>query len=625
MTYKTGFSLIFLAIFSCFSEAFAQSENPLELTWQKLSQHPRLFANKEKIAALKLQKDDVSKQLFLLLKLEADKYLVADKIQYPTKGFKFEAMRKVQGRILALSLAYRLFGEKKYLEKAKTELIQLAELPDWCPSHFLDVGEGALAAGIGLDWLYDELSNAEREKITQAIIKNALLPSLEAKESQTNASWVNGGFNWNPVCHGGLTVAALAIAETEPDLSKRIVERAIKYTPFAGAEYAPDGSYPEGPSYWSYGTSFYVIAIEALRSVTGKSFGLEKMPGFLKTADYKKQVMGSFGEEFNYSDYHIENQNEPIMLWFGNELKRSDLLKSEALKIQQLLQQNESQGLVKKVFLNRHFPLEILWWAPNLYDKSKTETPKHYTAKGGLALGVMRSSWNDPNASFVAIKGGTPNYSHGHTDVGSFVLETNGVRWAVDLGTESYDKMRAAKLDLWNYSQNSSRWTTFRVGPEGHNILRFDGENQQIEGKATIKELKTKKGTFGNAVDLTSLYSKKAEKVERSIFLNTDKSMLIQDEWTTKEQAVEVAWQWLTKAIVSKTATGLLLEQDGKQLEIKVVEPSSGISIEIEDVSTAKNLQDSPNPNLTRIVIKQKTAANSKGKLFVSVKQFLPK
>jgi hypothetical protein len=97
----------------------------------------------------------------------------------------------------------------------------------------------------------------------------------------------------------------------------------------------------------------------------------------------------------------------------------------------------------------------------------------HWTAAGELPIAVMRSAWDDPDATYLAIKGGTPNQSHGHMDVGSFVLEANGVRWALDLGTESYNRMRAAKLDLWNYSQDSSRWTTFRVGPEGHNILRF--------------------------------------------------------------------------------------------------------------------------------------------------------
>ncbi|WP_159474971.1 heparinase II/III family protein [Dyadobacter sp. 3J3] len=612
---------ILLGLLFCFSGSFAQTEKLADSVWQNLPEHPRLFANQTKITLLKSQKDETSIQLLKLLKNEADQYLVADKIMYPSQGFKFGAMRQVQGRILALSLAYRVFGEKKYFERARNELMEIAELPDWCPGHFLDVGEGALAAGIGFDWLYDELSLKEREKVKNAIVRNALLPSLEVKESNINKSWLNGTFNWNPVCHGGLAVAALSIAESEPELSRRIVERAIQYLPIAGNEYKPDGAYPEGPSYWSYGTSFYVIAIEALRTVVGTSFDLEKKEGFLKTADYKKHMLGTIGEEFNYSDYHVENLNEPIMLWFGKELNRSDLVADEIKKIQEGLQQDTDANVPKNVSLNRHFPLEILWWVPDLRNDKQKSLTKHYTSQGNLDLGVMRSMWNDPKAVYVTIKGGTPDYSHAHMDVGSFVLEARGVRWAVDLGTENYDKMRAAKIDLWNYSQSSSRWTTFRVGSESHNILRFDGGNQQIDGKATIKVLKTKTEAIGNKVDLTSLYSKKVKKVERTILLNADKSVSILDEWTTKDATVDVAWQWITMANVSKTASGLLLEQDGESLELLIEQPLTlrGISIEIEDVSAPKNLQDSPNPGLKRIVIKQTTPAKSEGMLFIKV------
>lgn len=140
---------IFLLCFTC---TFAQTSLPLTFG-QNMSEHPRLFANQTKLSLLKTQKDEASKQLLKLLKIEADKYLEADKIVYPSTGFKFYVLRQVQGRILALSLAYRVFGEKKYFERAKKELLEISELPDWCPSHFLDVGEGALAAGIGLDWL----------------------------------------------------------------------------------------------------------------------------------------------------------------------------------------------------------------------------------------------------------------------------------------------------------------------------------------------------------------------------------------------------------------------------------------------------------------------------------------
>lgn len=616
---KNEKNYLIVIILLCFFSSFAQTSLPITFG-QNMPEHPRLFANQAKLSLLKTQKDEASKQLLNLLKIEADKYLVADKIVYPSTGFKFYVLRQVQGRILALALAYRVFGEKKYFERAKKELIEISELPDWCPSHFLDVGEGALAAGVGLDWLYDELSVEEREKIKSAIVKNALLPSLEIKEDAK--SWVNNSNNWNPVCHGGLTVAALAIAESEPVLSKRIIERAIKYLPNAGNEYHPDGSYPEGPSYWSYGTSFYVITIEALRTAMGFSYDLEKKQGFLKTADYKKHMLGTIGEEFNYSDYHIENLNEPIMLWFGKELNRADLAADEIKKINQFIQQEIDANLPKKVFLNRHFPLEILWWEPNLAENAQRTVPKHYTSKGGLALGVMRSEWNNPKATFVAIKGGTVNYSHAHMDIGSFVLEAKGVRWAIDLGTENYDRMRAAKIDLWNYSQSSDRWATFRAGSESHNILRFDGENQQVDGKATIEEVKSSKGSIGNVVDLSSIYSKKAEKVVRTILLNAENSVSIKDEWTTKETALEVAFQWLTKAKVSKTASGLLLEQTGEKLELIIEQPISikDVSIEIEELSAPKNLQDSPNPALKRILIKQRTPAKSSGKLYIKVK-----
>ena len=601
-----------------------EDKNPLCLTeehWKKIPAHPRLYANAARFTALKTQKDEVSRQLLALLKKEAEKAVLAEKIVYPSTGFKFGAMRTVQGRILSLALAYRVFGEKRYLERAKAELIQLAELPDWCPSHFLDVGEGALAAGIGLDWLYDELTPAEREKITLAIKNNALLPSLVVKTSPNNTSWVNGNFNWNPVCHGGLSVAALAIAENEPTLARQIVERAIRYVPKAGEAYAPDGSFPEGPSYWSYGTSFYVIFIEALRSGLGTSCDLEKLSGFLKTADYNNQMVGATGVDFNYSDYHVENLNEPIMVWFAREHKRPDLINNELTDLNRLYEATQTAQSGKKVAVSRHVPLELLWWEPSLLkNRAASSPPLHWTAGGLLPMAVIRSAWNDPTAAFIALKGGTPDNSHGHMDAGSFVLEADGVRWALDLGTEDYNKMRAAKLDLWNYSQNSTRWTTFRCGPESHNIPRFNNAYQDISGLGTVRVLPEEKGIKGDVADLSSLYTSQVEKMTRTIQLHPNRSMSIQDDWKTGAQSVEYAFQWITAAKATLNAEGVLLQQNGKSLQLRVEVPSSGLrpEIVIEDVSEPKNLQDSPNPGISRIVIRTNTPAKAKGAVKVT-------
>ncbi len=334
-----------------------------------LPAHPRLFAREARFTALKTQNDSVSRQLKVFIQHEAEAVLTADRLEYPATGFKFGPMRTVQGRILALAMSYRLTGDGRFLGRARAELLQLAALPDWAPNHFLDVGEGALAAGIGLDWLYAELTPAERDQIAQAIVNKALLPSLQVKEG--NGSWVDGDFNWNQVCHGGLTVGALAIAEREPALSRQIINRAIQNLPRAGAVYAPDGAYPEGPSYWSYGTTFQVLLIEALRSALGSSYGLEQFPGFLKTAAYRLQMIGPGGLDFNYSDYHTEVQNEPVMVWFARENQRPDLARPE-LSAVNALYRAAILNTKPRVNRNRHTPLELLWWEPVTIIRSRT-------------------------------------------------------------------------------------------------------------------------------------------------------------------------------------------------------------------------------------------------------------
>ena len=331
-----------------------------------------------------------------------------------------------------------------------------------------------------MDWLYDALSVSERDQIVRAIVQNALLPSLDVKEGgKESSSWLDGDFNWNSVCHGGLVVGALAVAEQHPELAQKIVERAIRYAPIAEAAYSPKGAYPEGPSYWSYGTTFHVFLVEALRSVFGSSFGLGTTPGFLQTADWVLQMVGPTGEEYNFSDYHAEKRHDPVLFWFARERKAWGLARGERAAVAQ-----KATNAADSPKLSRHLAFALLWWEGSAPENGTEKLPLHFTASGGkLPIAVMRSAWDDSRAMFVAVKGGTANGSHAHMDAGSFILEAGGVRWAIDLGTESYNLMRAAKIDLWNYAQNSSRWTTFRVGPDAHNILRFNGQAHDVNGK----------------------------------------------------------------------------------------------------------------------------------------------
>ena len=67
-------------------------------------------------------------------------------------------------RILNLSYSYRMTGEEKFFKRAKEELLAILRFDDWNPSHFLDVAEMTMAAAIGYDWLFEDLSDRAHPK-----------------------------------------------------------------------------------------------------------------------------------------------------------------------------------------------------------------------------------------------------------------------------------------------------------------------------------------------------------------------------------------------------------------------------------------------------------------------------
>ena len=60
--------------------------------------------------------------------------------------------------------------------------------------------------------------------------------------------------------------------------TKEIINKALQTVPLALECYAPDGGYPEGFGYWSYGTSYQVMLNDALESSLGHDAGLSDYP-----------------------------------------------------------------------------------------------------------------------------------------------------------------------------------------------------------------------------------------------------------------------------------------------------------------------------------------------------------
>ena len=88
--------------------------------------------------------------------------------------------RTVLDRVLTLALLYRLDGDRRWVARAREELLAAAAFSDWNPDHFLDVAEMAHAFAIGYDWMYDALTPDDRTMIRRALVDKGLQPAAQA-------------------------------------------------------------------------------------------------------------------------------------------------------------------------------------------------------------------------------------------------------------------------------------------------------------------------------------------------------------------------------------------------------------------------------------------------------------
>jgi hypothetical protein len=549
--------------------------------------HPRLFLPAGGEAAIKqrVASDPLWKGLHAELLAEADRQLATKPVERVLIGRRLlDKSRTALTRVTHLGLAWRLTGEKKYLDRARAELLAVSAFTDWNPKHFLDVGEMTAAVGIGYDWFYNALDEPTRRTLREAIVVKGL------KTSQTSNAWTKATNNWNQVCNGGITIGALAVAESEPALAAEMIARAVKTVPISMHEYAPDGAYPEGPGYWGYGTSFNVLLISALQSVLGTDFGLTQQPGFLATADYYLHVTGPSGYYFNYSDAGRGGQGvSPAMFWFAAQRKESYLLWNEWPKIAATAKKSGRGGR------DRADPMLMLWMAPT-QGKPATPPALSWAGQGPTPVAFHRSAWT-AEASFVAIKGGSPSASHAHMDIGAFVMDADGVRWADDLGMQDYNSIESQGLNLWGKGQDADRWKIFRLGTSAHSVLMVDGQQQRFDGKAPIVLAKTGR----TVVNMDSIYQGQLASARRGVALQEDRSVVVQDEVKAPAKAANVRWAMVTRADVKIDGAGhATLTQAGKKLGFRVVEPVGAV-VKIYPTDPPPAATDAPNPG-TRMV-----------------------
>ena len=549
--------------------------------------HPRLFGALPELADLR--GSNRKAKLFAFVRASADSMLDAPVVERRKTGRRLLGVsRTCLKRVTYLAFVHRVTGDDRYARRAQQEMLAAAAFSDWNPSHFLDVAEMTAALAIGYDWLFDALDPGARTTIRDAIVTKGLRPSL------AGGWWVKTTNNWNQVCHGGLSLGALAVHDSEPELASGILRRAVANLPRALGEYRPDGAYPEGPGYWVYGTTYNVLFVAALRAALGTDFGLVDAPGFLASADYYLQATGPTGLFYNYSDCGKGGGLAPAMHWFAAARKDPGLLWNEHRALDRFLAEKKPSAGGS----DRLLPFALLWGSSA--NATAEPTRRHFVARGRTPVAMHRSGWG-PGATFVGIKGGSPGANHAHMDIGSFVMDAGGVRWAADLGSQNYHSLESKGIKLWDRSQDSARWTVFRLNSLSHNTLVVDGKHQLVRGDAPIVAHTTSGEMPHTIVDMQSVYRGQLAAAMRGIGLRKDGVVLVQDELRALDRATSVRWGMLTRAKVERLhGADAELMRGGKKLTLRVLSPE-GVELQVFDTATPKAAHDTPNKG-TRMV-----------------------
>ena len=203
--------------------------------------------------------------------------------------------------------------------------------------------------------------------------------------------------------------------------------------------------------------------------------------------------------------------------------------------------------------------------------KVRPPTENFFIGNGATPVCMMRSSWADPNAIYVGVKLGSPSENHAHMDVGSFVVDAMGERWASDLGMVNYEILDEQKLGIWSYHQKAGRWKVYIYNNFAHNTLTFNDSLQRVDGRADFKSFTNTPSNMSCTTDLSALYKDQIKSAERTIALKGGSYVLIKDEIVALK-ATTVRWTMVTEAnpTFDQEKGEILLIKNGKKMKLHV-------------------------------------------------------
>ena len=497
--------------------------------------HPRLM-----IAQLPREDDTLARWRQQLI-ARGNETLKLSPIEYSSKAMLTRS-REAMRRISLLAGLYQITHDRAWADGARRELLNVCDFRDWQPGDFLATAEMMNAVAIGYDWIYDTLPADDRETIQSALIRKGLNPAMDAYTSA--GGWTTAHHNWNLVCNGSVIVASLAIIDEQPEYAHRSLSYALRSIQNGIGGFDEAGGTPEGPMYHNYAIKFLIYAASSLQTATGSYKPLTtESSSWLKAGDYRMAMTGNSGKVANFGDGADVVGNPVWMLWLAGQTHRADFAAFD------IDMDKDAPSIFDYIWYTRPVSVAAM-------------PPQRLVQQFGAAV-TLRNPPGQRHDAFVAIRYGSNTGNHSHLDLGTFVLDLDGQRWASDLGADNYD--------LPGYL-GERRAEYLRSSTPGHNTITIGNASQPGDGTATVINAGDRGDKNNVTIDLTNAYPH-ADRATRTVGVNAAGNVSIVDSIQLDTRG-SATWNLHTSAKATPTRDGWILENNGRRVVVACKAPS---------------------------------------------------
>lgn len=507
---------------------------------------------------------------------------------------------QVKMRIKAFAYAYRMTSSETWLSRTWQEILNILNyapvpsnpLSSPYPYQFpysIDWYELTSALAIAYDWLFEFWSAEQRRQIEAMIIWAGLSSAIHdfGLDLSTPAAWTTTPGQENCVSNAGILMGLLAIwdalssnwaANGIPDSAQQVFAQSLSSaTSYCANSVSQDGTWIETPSAGLAGTTAQAELASSFLVATGSTYDLlTANPNFERFGLFQMYASGNKGL-FDHGDAETTTYSVSgnPMMFYATQYN------------------NPAYMLFQRDRTDAADPWSMFWYEPTVAGQFWSGLPlDHYFDDPGDSWVSMRSSWTDDHGLYVAMKSGklTGHSAKGDLDLGDFVIDALGERWAVELGSGMTNATGYSDSE----AQDSLRWMYYRKRTEGQNTILIGGENQNAGTSPTCKfgSTNTVQGAttgFDVPVDSTAFFTTDISSaygegcsVKRGIrLLNGRRQILLQDDISCNRGPIE--WRMHTRAAVQVNGVSASLTLNGHTMEIRIINPPEGACFKTGD------------------------------------------